>query len=195
MFNDNSVLSLHVILPLLARFVNEVLQQGYQNLQLATGVHHENSDKTNRAYGYGVHDERGKELHCEYHLVTWAGCGVQNFIVECEGQRAHRHIVTGDGLVCGHGAEDAVREHAAVHEHRGEQRDEPTDSGVPQHQFALFVLCHDPPIRLDVLEASAYITDMRQQGAIFETRQHPIAKRSEFAHFRVHVLVPVQENA
>lgn len=88
-FNNNSILFMRSIFLLLARLVDQILQQGYQDFQLATSVHHENSGETDRAHSYGIHDERGEKLHHEHNFVRRADRGVQNLVVKRKRQRAH----------------------------------------------------------------------------------------------------------
>lgn len=106
-----------------------------------------------------------------------------------------RHVASRrDGFFHRHPSENAVGEDAAVYERGGEQGDEATDLGVLQHHFSVFALRHGPPIGLDVLDAPAYVTDVRQQRAVLETRQHPVAEGTELTQLRLQLLGLVQED-
>lgn len=159
-------------------------------------MHHEHGGQTASAHRDRIHHERGQALHDEHHHIRRRRRSVQDLVVECERQRVHGHVIPhGDGIVRSYSPEDVVGEHAAVHERRGEKRDETADSSVTQHHVPVFDLGHGSPISRDMLDAQAYVVHVRQQRAILKTRQQPVAERTELAHLGLHVLAVVQEDA
>lgn len=175
----------------IARFsssLDQVVQQGHQYLHLSAGVSREDRRQTARRGRDAVLDHGGQAVHAEDDLISGTRPRIEVQIVTGINQTPlHEAVVRRDQDGQRH---DRVVGHAAgVQEDDAQRGESATYQRVSQHHPAVILMPHDPPVVLDVLDASADRCDARPHEAIFDCGSQAEADRPEQLDLHVDVLL------